>query len=99
MDKNTRRAIIELFGVRQELATSRLKANPKFQELVAQQKISVEAAEEQYKRFSETERLTIQRHYEDQLGKEIMENEAIYIQGLRDCFALFGFLNGKEVQL
>lgn len=99
MDKNTRKAIIALIGAREDLVVSRLKTNPEFQELVKKQEISGEIVEKLYECFSDAERLTIQRHYENEIGKEILENTEIYIQGLRDCFALFDFLNGKEVQL
>lgn len=37
MDKNTRRAIINLIGAREDMVINRLETNPKFQELVKEQ--------------------------------------------------------------
>ncbi len=100
MTEQTRLAFGTLLTSREETAYNRLKENPQFLEVCAQQAKSEEMVEELYQQFEKTYRIAIRRHYEGEVHKTNFEIKAVYLQGLRDCFKLLAFLSDQsEVQL
>lgn len=97
MTNMTRDALRSLIGAREEVALNRLDNNFEYQKVCDQQEKSEEVVEELLQQFEKLDRITIRRHYESEVHKTNYEIKAAYIQGLRDCFSLFGFLMGNEV--
>lgn len=99
MDNMTRDAVRSLIGAREEFALRRLDSDLDYQGICKRQKKSEETVEELLERFEKEERITVRRHYEGEVEKTNCEIKVAYIQGLRDCFRLFGFLSGNEVRI
>ena len=99
MDNVTRDGMRSLIGAREDFALRQLDRNLEYQQVCERQDKSEKTVDELFERFEKEERITICRHYEGDVEKTNYEIKAAYIQGLRDCFRLFGFLSGNEVQI
>lgn len=99
MTTKTRDALRSLIGAREDLALKELEQNLAYLSVCKEQKKTEEMVEELLLRFEKPDRMAIRRHYEGEVHKSNYELKAAYIQGLRDCFLLFGFLSGNEVYI
>ncbi|MDR1630202.1 MAG: hypothetical protein LBS36_08340 [Oscillospiraceae bacterium] len=99
MDDTTRRAARSLIGAREELVFHTLKQDPEYQELCQQQEESGEAVEILLQKLEKDERRAIHSYYDGEIHKTGYQITGAYLQGLRDCFHLIGFLNGNEVRI
>ena len=96
-----RKMLKTFLGMREETAFNRLKENPPYLELCAQQDETKIKAEELLHRFEKDDRIFIRRHYEGETAKQGFELEAAYLQGMRDSAKVLAFLGmlDREVSL
>ena len=96
MTETTSEAFYSFVNERQEYACTRLRKDADYNRLCERQKQSEEIVEELYQHFDEDEYLSIVQHYEGETDLENCRLDAVYIQGLRDCFELITFLSDEE---
>ena len=100
MDHMTRNAVRSLMDAREAASFDRLESDLDYQKVCKEQENSEEWVEALYRqRFEKSERIAVRRHYEGEVHKTNYKIQEAYIQGLRDCFFLIGFLSGNEVRI
>ena len=99
MTNMTQDALGSLLDVREDAALSKLKQDPKYLSVCREQKESQKIVEDLLGPLEQSARNTIRDHFEGEIYKTTFEIKAAYIQGLRDCYRLFGFLAGNDVRI
>lgn len=89
----TNQELFETFvDSRLALVLNRLRAAPHFWELHKKQEERAEIVNELLHKLEKEERIAIRRYYDEELAIEHEETLAAYVQGLRDCIHMLGFL-------
>lgn len=82
-----------------EVSLQRLKDNQEYQKRCHKQDVSGKLVDELLHKLDNDERATIRRYYEEQLAKENLELDSVYIQGAKDCLHLLTYLDAFHAEV
>lgn len=99
MIEENKRAYKDFVIARIETALLRLRNNPAYIHRCRKQEKSEKKIDKLLHKLKKHERTAIRRYYEGEMVKQNFELDETYLQGMRDCFQIFSFLNVFDTEV